>query len=123
MSTYYLLNESSAPDKCGDMEVFATLELLVQDTEAIDVLNGEYFAYTTDGYRIILTAENIDSCVQGCLEPEKSSERVVLQLLTEYLLWAARDGRFDISTTSVEEAKSLEELTKIIPETLIRKGF
>lgn len=39
----------------GNLEAFPTIEALAEDVEAIDVMNGEYDCFTSDGQEIRLT--------------------------------------------------------------------
>ena len=83
-----VVNESSDPDKAGDVELFKNIAHAESYLEPIDVLNEEYFAYFLDGseLRLLVVPERklftkID-CVR--IEPvpaaQKNGDRVRLLL-------------------------------------------
>lgn len=119
MFCLYLLNESKDPAVPGDLEIYRQLEDLVISTEAIDVRNGEYFAFVSDGRKIVLSADSVDSPVVAEIEDEPTHCKEVESLLRGYLEWCCDDGRFGVSRVAVDNAQGLAELTALIPETLV----
>lgn len=119
MPKLYLLNESSDPAALGDVDIYRNLEDLVISTEAIDVRNGEYFAFVSDGRKIVLSADSDDAPVVAELEDHPTDRKEVASLLRGYLEWCCDDGRFGVDRQAVETAQGLAELTALIPEALI----
>ncbi len=119
MPNLYLLNESNDPSVPGDLEIYRRLEDLVIATEAIDVRNGEYFAFVSDGRKIVLSADNDKSPVVAELEDHPTHRNEVDALLRRYLELCSDDGRFGVDRQAVELAQGLADLTALIPEVLI----
>lgn len=119
MPNLYLLNESSDPFVPGDLEIYRRLEDSVISTEAIDVRNGEYFAFVSDGRKIMLSADSDDAPVVAEIEKRPTHREEVESLLRRYLEWCCYDGRFGVDREAVEKAQGLAELIALIPETLI----
>jgi hypothetical protein len=115
----YILNESSLVDVAGDVDIYPTLERLVLQLEAIDVRNQEYFAYTSDGRLITLSADDDYAPVNATIEPTKSHRAAVKKVLRDYLLYFAKDGRFGIDEDAVRAANRLETLVALIPSKLV----
>lgn len=119
MPNLYLLNESNDPAEPGDLEIYRQLEDLVISTEAIDVRNGEYFAFVSDGRKIVLSADSDDAPVVAEIEKRPTHREEVESLLRRYLEWCCDDGRFGVDREVVEKAQGLAELTVLIPATLV----
>lgn len=119
MPTVYLLNASNDPVVPGGVDIYRRLDDLVMSTEAIDVRNGEYFAFVSDGRKIALSADSDDSQVAAEIEDQPTHANEVENLLSRYLEWCCDDGRFGVDRQTVETAQGLAEQTVLIPESLI----
>ena len=119
MSILYLLNESNEPAVPGDLGIFRRLKALTTYTEPIDVRNGEFFAFISDGRRITLSAETDLSPVEAEVEETPTHINEVDSLLRTYLLHCAEDGRFGIDAQAVRDAQSLSGLTNLVPESFV----
>ena len=119
MSILYLLNESNEPAAPGDVRIYRRLEGLTTFTEPIDVQNGEYFAFVSDGRRIALSAETDRGPVEVEIEDSPTHIEEVESLLRAYLLRYADDARFDVDGQAVRDAKGLSGLKNLIPERFI----
>jgi len=65
----------------GDMQIFSSFRSLLEKVEAIDVRNNEYFAYTSEGRRILLRAASDYAAVEGEIEANPNHIDDVRQLL------------------------------------------
>jgi hypothetical protein len=115
----YILNESTMVDQAGDVDIYTNLERLVLQTEAIDVRNGNYFAYTSDGRLITLSADADYGPVKASIAASQSHRAEVEKVLRDYLLYFANDGRFGIDEDEVRSANQLETLVALIPSKLV----
>lgn len=82
-----------------EVRLFGSLSQLESHIEAIDVINGEYEAFSSDGRRINLVAENALSAPRG--EPAEIDPSRARRLILDY--HSKLDERFS-------EVKSLEDL-------------
>ena len=118
-STLFILNESSEPSHHGDVSIFRSLDSLLNNIEAIDVRNNEYYGFTSDGRKISLSAEHNYAPVSATIEKSPLYQDTVKALLHSYLLWLADHGRFCVARKAVEDAASLEDLVELIPEDVV----
>jgi hypothetical protein len=58
LATAILINESKTEQLAGDVGLFKDARRAAEALEAIDVQNGEYFAYRLDGTRLRIAVES-----------------------------------------------------------------
>jgi len=121
MTRLFILNESRKADIPGDVWIFLSLDELLRGVEAIDVLNGEYFAFVSDGREIRLHADSEYSNVVAAIEDTPHHSRDLETLLKRYLSTMSTDGRFQIDAQRVAQSRGLEELISLIPTKLIER--
>ena len=121
MQRKFILNESSDPVRPGDIGIYESLEDLLDYVEAIDVRNGEYFAFTSDGRKITLSADHHYAPISANISMTASSAKHVELLLTEYLGRLTEDDRFGLSQSDINSVSSLQELVNLIPATIVRR--
>jgi hypothetical protein len=120
--TLYILNESKSIDGLGPLDIFSTLELLIEHIEAIDVRNDEYFAFTSEGNRIFLSASSDYSPIKYTLDELSKNKSDLKKLLVDFLNDRALDPRFNLNLADVKLASySLRSLVKLIPETFVHR--
>ena len=117
----YILNESRARNVAGDVTVFRDLSSLLQYVEPIDVMNGEYFAYSTDGNRVELIAIDEFSPVTGNLVPDNLVLDNIYSILRDYLLTLSNSRNYSgaLQRKDIEVAKSVDSLLGILPQEVI----
>lgn len=117
----FILNESPDSLHAGDIGIHENLDGLLDYVEAIDVINGEHFAFTSDGRKITLSADHDYAPVSANIRTTASSDKHVELLLTEYLECLAEDDRFGLGQTDIDSAKSLQKLVKLISATIVKR--
>lgn len=119
MQDLYLLNAAQTIDEVGDLQFYRHLNGLARDVEAIDVLNGEYYAFTTAGHRIRFVCMTEIDPVSAEVLPVAAYKGLVQHLLKSYLLLLARDHRFEVSRKTVEATDNTLELIQLLPAEFI----
>ena len=119
MQVVYLLNESRDPNVTGDFMIFASLDALVSYVEAIDVLNSEYFAHTSDGRRIALLAHQGGGDVTYSIDNDQDCSEQVRLLLLQYLSCLRTSIAFSGTEISASPHSTLPDLVAQIPSEAI----
>ncbi len=116
---YFILNESNSPFQPGDVRFFHSLESLLVNVEAIDVRNREYFAFTSKGHKLLLSAETDYAPVKATVEDGASAVADLNELLFRYLTFARKNGVLKIESSKIELAKNnLLKLVRLVPARL-----
>jgi hypothetical protein len=119
MPHFYILNESTDMSAAGDVTLFNSIEGLIGSVEAIDVQNGEYSCFMSDGRKVSLTVEGDYSPIQSTTENLPSHQKEVESILRTYLRWLIRNGKIKTDVAEIDRA-DLTKLTELVPSFLIR---
>ncbi len=119
MRTLYFLNELRRLDTLGHVDVFANINLMIRGVEAIDVMNNEYSAFSSDGNWIQLRADFEYSPVKYEIENFQGSELLIVKLLSEFLAKIVSRTRHAIEPEKIALASSIGELAELVPELIV----
>lgn len=119
MQHFFILNESTDKSVAGDVNFFSSVESLIGSIEAIDVKNGEYFCFTSDGREVTLRAMNTDSPITVTTEAQPRHRIELESVLRAYLLWLVKNGKIKGDINYIETA-NLTNLVDSVPRSLIR---
>jgi hypothetical protein len=109
---FCILNQSSSKSVSGDVTLFSTIDGLTRSVEAIDVRNGEYSCFTSEGREVVLSAASDYGLVSATAESSPQHEEEAKLVLRGYLMQLAESGSFDIGSGVLEEA-SLTDLEPV----------
>jgi hypothetical protein len=119
MRTLYFLNESRRPEDLGHIDVFSSINLLIRSVEAIDVVNREYSAFSSDGIWIKLRAESEYAPVTYEIEQAEGSQQLFAKLISEYLTNVVSKTNHAVAPDKLAKASSLRELANLIPWSMV----
>jgi hypothetical protein len=113
----YLLNETRDEDIVGDISLFHRINGMLQYVEAVDVRNNEYYAYCSDGRRVLLSVSPNSDEVQVTIEEPKDYINAVTRILKVQLKRLAKAPKFSayVSESAVDASNDAEELVKMVP--------
>lgn len=83
-SMLFVLNESKELQRPGGLDVFLSLQSVLNYIEPIDVLNNEFFLFDTDGYRYELSAASEYSDIVARKSSNAVCKDIVRELLIDY---------------------------------------
>ena len=120
MGEIFILNESRQADLLGDMQLFDSLDALTNYTEAIDVLAGEYYAFSSKGEPIQLFAEGNDGIVNAVRQTATEQDIVtVRKLLLDYILWWDSNSKLSVEQ-AMDTDLTIRQLIELLPSTAIQ---
>lgn len=119
MRLFFVLNESSDMTAAGDVILFDTLKKLLSYVEAIDVRNGEYFCFVSDGRKVSLSATHDYDAVLATIETSPHHVADVEAIFRQHLTLLAKQGVVHLDTDAIESG-SLAEMTELIPPSLLK---
>jgi len=129
MALRVFMNEARAGVHMSGLEVFPSVEALTKDLEAIDVANGEFRCFTSDGNAVELSIVRNDSNPTA-IELAGVSARVIgapeqlvdyQQIVYEYLVYLR--SRHGISLPAKISPKiELALLAALIPDEFVRSS-
>jgi hypothetical protein len=121
MNEIFVLNESNEPSVIGDIQIYWSLEKLLDYIEAIDVVAGILHVYSTRGYRIQLFADHEYAPVTTRIQsPSNDDRKVVEGLLRQYLTFLENDGRFGLQKGMLTNSTTLTELMELVPKSTVQ---
>jgi len=103
--TLYMINESQKKNVPNDISVYSSLKDVELDIEPVDVDNGEFFLFDTDGYFYsIASTESFDRFIFKKVEKNEDMARRIVQNYLERLA-----NPYDVAKSIEENARKIEE--------------
>lgn len=117
-----VLNENRKARVAGDVSFFSSVERMRDQLESIDVINGEYQAYTADGRPIKLQASSELGAVVCEIESEHDRSDELVTVLRSFLMNNRVASAYKIDQDIVCKAAGIGELLSLVPPQSIDEG-
>lgn len=121
MDEIFVLNDSNDPSVMGDVQLYWSLDGVLDSIEAIDVVAGTIHVYSTRGCRIrLLATHDYGPITTHIQSPSDDDRKIVEALLRQYLTFLENDGRFGVQKSDLIKAGTLLELIELVPKSMIQ---